>query len=144
MNNQIMEPEEMLKIDLARVFGLQVNIVTKSVPTYVLKANSLFDKYESTSKQSVWHTSLNDSPKYVKRILFASLMERIGLLFSSPVVLEISPRKFVDLDLPDDIYSFNENQLIYYLNSIGIEVEKEVRELRVAVFSKVMSFSNPN
>lgn len=129
-------PEEMLKMDLARVFDLKVAVQKKKMEVYVLRAKEAFDRVTSSSELSIWQASPQDRPKYVRGMLFTSLMEPLGAVLPGPVVLETPPGRLVDLDLPEDIYAFDERQMLDYLTGIGIEVVKEHREITVALFSK--------
>ncbi len=127
--------KENFRQDLIQYFKVSVRREKKVSDAIILKyINKLSGIYAKGAK-TMERVRRDDFPKFLYNQSLSYLVRILNSISNIPIIDDSGITEKIDLDLPIDIFSYNDIQLKGYLESIGFEVRKEKREMDVAVFS---------
>jgi thiol-disulfide isomerase/thioredoxin len=124
-----------LRQDLYRCFHVVAKKELRPVTCYTVVANNRLPQYFTTHATASAELGRAATNKHLYNQSIDFLLDNIGPYLHQPVFNETGVSQHIDVDLPNNIYTYNVSQLRDWLFDKGFTLVDTVKELEVAVLT---------
>lgn len=130
------EIQKYMQEDLYRAFHLKASKEIRNITCYIIKPNKNIKN--SISKGGIPAMEIGSASirKYIHNMPVSDLRDLVEILTNKPVINETNIRSHIDIEIPQDIYSYSFEKISKFLNSKGFDLIEAKRPLEAIVISE--------